>query len=64
MISETWVMNPCTEKALEGLHQRMVRRMAGMGPKRQGDETWVYPPIGKALETVGLDEIGVYIACH
>ena len=35
--------------------------MAGMGPKRQPDRTWVYPPIGAALEVVGLEEIGVYI---
>ena len=36
--------------------------MAGMGPKRQRDGTWVYPPIGAALSMVGLEEIGVYIA--
>ena len=35
--------------------------MAGLGPKRQRDGTWVYPPIGTALEMVGMDEIGVYI---
>ena len=35
--------------------------MAGMGPKRQRDGTWVYPPIGLALATVGLDENGVHI---
>ena len=32
-----------------------------MGPKRQRDGTWVYTPIGTALETVGLEEIRVYI---
>ena len=36
--------------------------MAVMGPKRQQDGTWVYPPIGAALATVGMDYIGVYIA--
>ena len=36
--------------------------MAGMGPKRQWDRTWVYPPIGAALTMVGLDDIGVYIS--
>ena len=49
------------EKALEGLHHRVVRHMVGMVPKRQRGGTWVYPPIGAALTTVGLDEIGVYI---
>ena len=36
--------------------------MAGMGPKFQWDGTWVYAPIGAALEMVGLEEIGAYIA--
>ena len=63
--SETWAMTPRPEKSLEGFHLREVRRMAGMGPKRQRDGTCVYPPIGAALATVVLDEIGVYIArCH
>ena len=60
--SETWVMYPCLEKALEGIHHRAVRQIEVMVPKRQGDGTWVYPPIRAALEIVGLEEIGVYIA--
>ena len=36
-----------------------------MCPKRQLERTWIYPPIGAALATVGLDNIGVYISfCH
>ena len=57
-------MTPRTEKALKCFHHRAVQRMAGMGPKRQWDGTWLYPPIGSALEKVGLYEIGVYIACR
>ena len=53
--SETGVVNPRLEKALEGFHHRVVWRMSGMGPKHHGYGTWVYPPIGAALETVGLD---------
>ena len=60
--SEVWVMTPQMEKPLEGFHHREVRRMAGMGPKRQPDEIWVYPPIGAALAIVGLEDTGVYIA--
>ena len=59
--SETWVMNPQMEKSLEGFRHRLVRRMADMGPKRQLDGTWVYSPIGEAMATVGLDDIGLYI---
>ena len=37
------------------------RWMAGMVPKFQLNREWVYPPIGAALETMGLEEISVYI---
>ena len=60
--SEMWVLTPQLEKALEGFHHRAERRMAVMGPKRQPDGTWLYPPIGAALTMVGLEEIGVYIS--
>ena len=53
--SDTWVLTPQLEKALEGFHRRAVRRMAGMGPKHQQDGTWVYPPIGAALSMLGLE---------
>ena len=36
-----------------------------MVPKLQQYGIWVYPPIGAALELVGLEDIGAYIArCH
>ena len=60
--SRMWVLTPRLEKVLEGFHHRALQRMAGMGPIRQQDGTWVYLPIGAALATLGLDEIGVYIA--
>ena len=44
-----------------GFHDRAVRRMAGMGPKRQRYGKWVYTPIGEALDMVGLKVIGAYI---
>ena len=62
--SKTWVLNPRLENSPAGFHHRVERRMAGMGPKRQTDGTWVYPPIGAVLAMVGLDKIGVYIACR
>ena len=36
--------------------------MAVMVPKCQHYGTWVYPPIRAVLETVGLDDIVLYIA--
>ena len=53
--SETWVITPWMEKAVEVFHHQAVHPMAIMGPKRQRDGTWVYPPIGEALTMVGLD---------
>ena len=52
--SKTWVLTPRLEKSLEGFHHWLEQRMAGMAPKRQRDRKWVYPPIGAALEMVGL----------
>ena len=59
--SETWVLTPRLEKALEGFHHRVVRRMRGMVPKCQRDGTWVYTPIGAVLAMVRVEDIGVYI---
>ena len=60
--SETWVLNSGLEKYLEGFCHHAARQMTGMGPKCQKDRKWVYPPIGVALEMVGLDYIRVYIS--
>ena len=60
--SETKVLTPWLEKSLEGFHHQAVRKMAGMVPKSQWGGTWVCPPIGAALATVGLDDIGLHIA--
>ena len=61
-----WVQDvgndPPLEKPLKVFHHQAVQRMAGTGPKLQRYGTWVYAPIGAALATVGIDEIGAYIA--
>ena len=60
--SKTWVLTPQLDKYFEFFHHRVVRQMAGMGPKRQRDGTWLYTIIGATLEMAGLEYIGVYIA--
>ena len=62
--SETLVITPQMDNYLEDFHHSAVRRLAVMVPKHQQDGTWLYPPIGVALATVGLDEIGVHISRH
>ena len=56
------VNDPPLEKCLEGFHHRAVQRMAGMGSKSQRDGTWMYTPVGVALEMAGLGYIGVFIS--
>ena len=56
------MVNPCPENALAGFQHQAVWWISGMGPKRQLDREWLYPPIGASLATVGLDDIGVYIS--
>ena len=55
-------MIPQLEKYLKVFYHQVARSMADMEPKHQQDGTWVYPPIGAALEIMGLDYIRVYIA--
>ena len=43
------------EKSLKGFHYRAVRKMSDMVPKRQWYGTWLYTPIGAALEMVRLE---------
>jgi L-rhamnose mutarotase len=60
--SETWVLSQPMLTALEGFHWRVARRIADNQPylDRQTGE-WVYPPIDKVLEEVGMYSIAHYI---
>jgi hypothetical protein len=60
--SETWVLSQPMLRALEGFHRRVARRLAGKQPyldRRTGE--WVYPPIDKVLEEVGMYSIDHYV---
>jgi hypothetical protein len=52
--SETWTITPRMLQTLNGFHHRMARRISGLMPTRQADDTWYYPPIEQALEAAGL----------
>ena len=60
--SETWVVSPRVLSALESLHHRVARRLAGKMPRRLPDGSWEYPSLEKALEEAGLFPISEYIA--
>ena len=60
--SETWLLSQPMLKALEGFHQRVACSIAGKQPyldRRTGE--WVYPPINKVLEEVGIYSIDHYV---
>jgi hypothetical protein len=60
--SETWVVTKPILQALEGFHKRVARRLSGKTPYLcQTTGEWIYPPIDKALEEVGLWPIEKYI---
>jgi hypothetical protein len=59
--SETWTITPRMLQILNGFHHRIARRISGLMPVRQDDDSWFYPPLEKALEIAGLYTIAEYI---
>jgi hypothetical protein len=59
---ESWVLLQPMLKALEGFHWRVARRLAGKQPYLDlWTGEWVYPPIDKVLEEVGMYSIDHYV---
>ena len=59
--SETWTVAPADLTMMEGFHVHAARRMAGMMPRKRGDE-WIYPKLQRVLATVDLRPVKHYIA--
>ena len=59
--SETWVMTHRVGRNLGGFHHRLARQIENMQPRRDMMRRWVYPPLDKAMKTVGLKEVETYI---
>ena len=55
--SETWVLTPRMERALDSFQQRVVRRLTGKKPRRQGDGSWAYPKLAEAMGEARFEEI-------
>ena len=58
--SESWVWSDSMVKAVEGFHNRIVRRLANRMP-RLADGEWHYPPISEAFQIVRIMPIQHYI---
>ena len=48
-------------KVLTEFHHRAARRITGMTEKHGAGREWEYPAVDEAMESVGLQPIGVYI---
>ena len=57
---ETWTVTPTMMKVLGTFHNRVARRLAGKMAYRVR-QTWVYPPLAEALDSVGLAPIQEYV---
>ena len=52
--SETWVLTPIIEKALDSFQPRVARRITGRQPRRKKYGFWDYPPLVGALREAGM----------
>ena len=52
--SETWVVTPCTGRALGGFWDQVARRLMGRLPWRKPDRTWTYNLAVTAREEAGF----------
>ena len=55
--SETWVLTPRMEKALDSFQHRVTRHLTGRQPRRWGDGRWEYSPLEEAMVESGFEEI-------
>ena len=51
--TETWVLTPRMEKALDSFQSRVTRRITGRQLRRKKDGSWNYPPLVGALREAG-----------
>ena len=59
--SEVWVLTPRMERDLGSFQHRVARRIIGRQSRRREEGGWDCPPLTKAMEDLGFEEIGAYI---
>ena len=55
--TETWVLTPRIERALEIFMHGAARRITGKQPRRGGSGKWTYPPLKEAIRETGFKRI-------
>ena len=61
--SYLWFVTPNIMRFLGSLHNWVAQHINGRMPWCWNG-CWEYPPIGEAIEEVGLEPIGEYILCR
>ena len=57
-------MSPRVGRTLGGFHHRMAHQMETMKLSRDMMGRFLYPPLYKAMMSVGLEEVETYVLCR
>ena len=52
--SQTWVLTPRMERAMDIFQPRVTQRLTGRQTRIQGDVSWAYPPLEEAMGEAGF----------
>ena len=52
--SETWILPPRMEKALDSFQSRVVRKITGRQPRSRKDGSWIYRPMAGIMKETGI----------
>ena len=59
--SDTWVLAPRMERALDRFHHRVAQRITERQPRIRGYERWDYPPLVEAMGGAGFKGIRKFV---
>ena len=57
-------MTPMIGRTLSGFYHRVDLHMEGVQLTQDMLGQWEYPPLGKAMAVVGIEEVETYVLCH
>ena len=52
--SETWVLTPQMEKALDSFQSRVARKITGRQSRQRKDRSWIYLPLAGIIKEMGM----------
>ena len=54
---DTWVLNPCMERALSSFQHMVAQRLTGRKTRRRRYRSWEYPSLEEEMAEAGFEEI-------